>query len=533
MPPRRPPHVVCYICGRLYGTTSISLHIPKCLEKWKMENAQLPRHLRRKPPQQPTGWGNTALSNDPRERAAQLDSMNDIAFQASQSQLVPCENCGRTFNPDRLPVHQRSCKPGNPVKPSKNFDPSRAGSARQGSSPQGVYGRRSPQPPRKPQTVVCFICGREFGTKSISIHEPQCLKKWELENSRLPKHLRRPPPVKPNILPSLPGQGGSDLERMNQLAYESSQKQLVPCRNCGRTFLPEKLEVHLRSCKPGSKTMPLRQSVGNRLTPLSNPGGMNATHGGQYGQQSPLAEYEDYNHSVGPLVKDKTFIKSKSSQSSKKYTPPAASKHRPARLQPMSNVRTPSPSYNLGRSSPALHSQPTEQATEQVNLLPCHNCGRSFAADRLAKHQSICIKSGKQRKTFDSTKMRTQGTEAAAFNRGGARRAPDPPKPKSNWRQKHAEFINAIRDAKKVTEHMKRGGKASDLPPPIPSENPDYVFCRFCTRRFAPLVAERHIPKCQGTVNRPAPPKQRALAVHASGGRYNAKNSVSSSRYRR
>lgn len=79
-----------------------------------------------------------------------------------------------------------------------------------------------------------------------------------------------------------------------------------------------------------------------------------------------------------------------------------------------------------------------------------------------------------------------------------------------------AEFINAIRDAKRVTEHMKRGGKASDLPPPVPSENPDYVFCRFCTRRFAPDVAERHIPKCQTTVNRPAPPKQRALHIRGS-----------------
>ena len=84
------------------------------------------------------------------------------------------------------------------------------------------------------------------------------------------------------------------------------------------------------------------------------------------------------------------------------------------------------------------------------------------------------------------------------------------------------EFINAIRDAKKVQEHIKRGGKASDLPPPPPSENPDYVLCRFCQRRFAPTVAERHIPKCQNTVNRPAPPRQRAL--QASGRRYNSKN---------
>lgn len=178
------------------------------------------------------------------------------------------------------------------------------------------------------------------------------------------------------------------------------------------------------------------------MSPLSTPGGMNATHSGQHGRKSPLGQYEDYNHNIGPLIKDKTFVKSKSSTGGKKSTPPAAPVQRPARLQPMSNGRTQSPSYNLGRNSPALYSQPTEQATDQqADLMPCHNCGRSFAADRLAKHQSVCVKSGKQRKVFDSTKMRTQGTEAAKYNRTGARKAPDPPKPKSNWRQKHGKNI--------------------------------------------------------------------------------------------
>jgi hypothetical protein len=42
--------------------------------------------------------------------------MNEAAWEASKAQLVPCENCGRRFQPDRLQVHQRSCKPGNVAK---------------------------------------------------------------------------------------------------------------------------------------------------------------------------------------------------------------------------------------------------------------------------------------------------------------------------------------------------------------------------------------------------------------------------------
>ena len=35
--------------------------------------------------------------------------------------------------------------------------------------------------------VSCYICGRDFGTKSISIHIPNCIKKWEAEQKKLPK----------------------------------------------------------------------------------------------------------------------------------------------------------------------------------------------------------------------------------------------------------------------------------------------------------------------------------------------------------
>lgn len=44
--------------------------------------------------------------------------------------------------------------------------------------------------------------------------------------------------------------------------------------------------------------------------------------------------------------------------------------------------------------------------------------------------------------------------------------------------------------------HVAKGGKLTDLPPPPPSYNPDYVQCPHCGRRFNETAAERHIPKC-------------------------------------
>ncbi|XP_032532470.1 zinc finger protein 474 [Chiroxiphia lanceolata] len=102
---------------------------------------------------------------------------------------------------------------------------------------------------KRPPTVICYICGREYGTKSISIHEPQCLKKWHQENDNLPKHLRRPEPKKPEVR-IVQAKGFYDLDSLNEAAWSSAQTQLVPCDICGRTFLPDRLIVHQRSCKP-------------------------------------------------------------------------------------------------------------------------------------------------------------------------------------------------------------------------------------------------------------------------------------------
>ena len=258
-----PKAVICYICGRKYGTSSISIHEPQCLKKWHMENNQLPKSMRRRPPVRPQGFGMFSQRANSRALGQEIDAMNELSYQSSQEQLIPCENCGRTFLPDRLSVHQRSCRPGNVHKPSRSSFGAKglAPSGNLKSHSRGDFGsgfgklRAAPVPVR-PKTVVCYICGREFGTASISIHEPQCLKKWKIENNNLPKHMRRPLPSKPDLLPSLSGNIEEDRERMNLLAYESAQQQLLPCPNCTRTFLPDRLNVHLKSCRPSSRTMP-------------------------------------------------------------------------------------------------------------------------------------------------------------------------------------------------------------------------------------------------------------------------------------
>nr|XP_023027670.1 uncharacterized protein LOC111515691 [Leptinotarsa decemlineata] len=155
------------------------------------------------------------------------------------------------------------------------------------------------------------------------------------------------------------------------------------------------------------------------------------------------------------------------------------------------------------------------------DLAECNFCGRRFAADRIQKHEDICSKTGKKkRKAYDATKHRVLGTELESYvlKPGKAKPSQISSKsskqpPKKDWRRTHEEFIAAIRSAKEAQAHLAKGGKLSDLPPPPPSSNPDYVQCPHCGRRFNAAAAERHIPKCSSyQFNKPkpgAPPKGR------------------------
>ncbi|XP_078413615.1 zinc finger C2HC domain-containing protein 1A-like [Cetorhinus maximus] len=143
--------------------------------------------------------------------------------------------------------------------------------------------------------------------------------------------------------------------------------------------------------------------------------------------------------------------------------------------------------------------------TEQnLNLVPCRNCGRSFEPSNLERHEPICSKAAnKKKRVFNSYKQRASGTGVSSV-RGppAAKHSP----PVSHWRQQHEDFINSIRSARLATDAVKKG---LPLPPPPPASiNPDYVECPYCNRRFNETAAERHINFCKTNVNRKTVPRQ-------------------------
>ncbi|XP_075215838.1 uncharacterized protein LOC142321552 isoform X2 [Lycorma delicatula] len=274
--PRRPRTVVCYICMRDFGTASLPLHEPHCLQRWERENASLPPNLRRRPPKKP-------------DRPLTSDEWNEFAYATAQASLVPCDKCGRKFQPDRLPIHTKACL-GSKKHSASSEEPKEYVNI-VGKEPCYLCGWMIPSellanheeaclakwqsdndklppelqkplplkpgqektsitsqhaPPRR-RMAICYICGREFGSASIRIHEPQCMKKWKVENEKLPPEQRRSEPKKPKVIYTTDGQ--VDIEATDEAFWQSHLVQLVPCGKCGRTFNPDRVGVHEKACK--------------------------------------------------------------------------------------------------------------------------------------------------------------------------------------------------------------------------------------------------------------------------------------------
>lgn len=135
------------------------------MKKWEIENSKLPRSKQRSAPQKPT-----ILPSINNHEANDRNRFNQAAYEAAQSQLIPCSKCGRTFATDRIDIHERNCKLVNSKIPQRSSGTKSLETDENSSGySSGKFSKTPNEPePVKPKTVVCYICGREFGTQSIS-----------------------------------------------------------------------------------------------------------------------------------------------------------------------------------------------------------------------------------------------------------------------------------------------------------------------------------------------------------------------------
>ncbi|KAI8812802.1 hypothetical protein BJ742DRAFT_791863, partial [Cladochytrium replicatum] len=134
---------------------------------------------------------------------------------------------------------------------------------------------------------------------------------------------------------------------------------------------------------------------------------------------------------------------------------------------------------------------------DDVIRIPCQQCGRKFAEDRLNVHVKACKVASKTRKVFDAGKARVRGTDLEKYTEISKHKNPAAESiklKKNNWRAKHQNFIQMVRAARdpnaKDTSSFAAGNQGGFDP------YADYVQCEHCGRRFNEDSAKRHIPVC-------------------------------------
>lgn len=111
-----------------------------------------------------------------------------------------------------------------------------------------------------PKAVSCYICGRQYMIHSFEIHEKQCRELFEKREELKPAKERKSCPPNPMGGKKI-GSSIGDIDMYNAAASESYSSAMSECKFCSRRFLPEKLEIHNRSCRADNPSRRVTDSV--------------------------------------------------------------------------------------------------------------------------------------------------------------------------------------------------------------------------------------------------------------------------------
>ncbi|ORZ34176.1 hypothetical protein BCR44DRAFT_52009 [Catenaria anguillulae PL171] len=167
---------------------------------------------------------------------------------------------------------------------------------------------------------------------------------------------------------------------------------------------------------------------------------------------------------------------------------------------------------------PITDDQPNESSadTDMLDRVPCPLCGRKFVPESLPRHEQACAKiNAKRRPVFNAQAKRVKGTELEKFVQigtpGGEDSGSNGKKPKKQAHQPiathddtpvaQAPSASAAPMAppawKAKSDAMRSVMKAARLGHTAPAQdNPDYVPCPTCGRKFNEEAAKRHLQTC-------------------------------------
>jgi len=427
-----PRPVRCDLCGRDFFAASIAIHRKQCHDKQQyipiacqfcdteVRRCDMPKHIRGCPAaRRATSAQRVAAARVGAIPTAVAPQPGMPPAQASDHR-VPCAVCGRKFNADRVAKHQSICRKlagrgGGSAAAATDTPP---------LPPPTAY----TMPLRNPNEVTCDLCGRQFFKSSITIHRKQCKEKQqymptacpycdaEVQERDLERHIRhcdRAPSPSARRAEKRETAGGA-LGLGCAAMPGGGSTHLVPCAVCGRTFASDRLAKHQSICRrvhqkrdasaPEADTPSFGPRSGPALYPAPpqrNPNEVDCDVCGRPFFKSSIEIHR--RQCVAKMEYIPTACRFCDAEVKRKHLAdherqcrkaPTASNDRPPHRAAAeitlglraSEQRTPSPGFHRGVGNLSV----ADDINGPSHMAPCAVCGRTFASDRLPKHQAIC-----------------------------------------------------------------------------------------------------------------------------------------------
>lgn len=335
---------------------------------------------------------------------------------------------------------------------------------------------------------------------SFAIHEVQCramFEKWE--NQKPPKDRRRCPddPMRGYD----PKMSMKELDKLNTASQQTwSEQALVRCQNCNRTFLPEKVPIHQRSCTSSNPAKRIEDSVSSRdIQSNGKLQGASRFQSNSTGYDDIEPEYININ--CGNMMQCRNCGRSFNAVSYSKHAKVCAKVFTKSRKV-----------FNSAKQR--------MQGTELEEY------------SRQAMRKGSLGSTAQRRTSSSGTSVATQSNSGTTGSSIGGNGAPGPSKqaiPK--WKLDSMKFRQAMKAAREVSRAEKES-KATGVPlhlllPPTKSSRssvggfggtagyggvgggdyddpPDGLRCPTCGRIFNQKAGERHIPQCKNIINKPS-----------------------------
>lgn len=305
-----------------------------------------------------------------------------------------------------------------------------------------------------PRSIGCYICGRQYMVHSFEIHENQCRSLFiERENLKPIKQRRKCPdnPFANKI-------GLTNLNELNDVAYQSYTTNLSTCQYCNRKFSEDKLKIHNRSCTSSNPARRIDESV-NRRTSIS--------------------DIKQMEYSLDRIESNDINFKRTSIAII------------PAELQQCPHCNR---SFN-------------ERSFEKHTRI----CKKVFV-DKRRVFDSTKKRIEGTEAAFFNKKIKSSIKSSGILFENNKRKQDTSTIKSSKWRQQSQQFRQAMKAARMVSnaenESRKSGIPLSTLlkfsKNEIENENADYIQCPTCNRKYSRMAGERHIPLCSNIRNKPS-----------------------------